>query len=125
MGKRKATIWSIIQSKEILDKLVTQQLPAGITFDLFEVVETVDEQLSNYQKTLDRVLGKHKNGKEVLENPEKDTQTYNKIVKELEPVLNKEIEFNNINIKKEDLVNDNMKFSVQDLLKVRWLFTEV
>jgi hypothetical protein len=125
MSKRKVTIYELLQSQDTLDKLMNGNLPTDITFSLLDIVEKVGYQLNIYEKTLNKTLEKYNASSKLLENPNQDPVTYEKIMVDLAPLLNKTIEFDGVDITKEHLRKLNINFTVNELLKIRWLFTPI
>lgn len=125
--KLKTNIWTLIQSKGSLDELTQIPFTTDKSFDLMEMVEEVEKHLGRYNKTLEQVLAKYENGQSALENPDDYPQEYRQIVKELEPVLNKEVEFDSVGITKEDIKEKgkSVELSVNDLLMLKWLYNPI
>ena len=128
-GKRETTIWVLIQSKSILDRLVEIPFDAGITFNLIEIIEKINKTLSNYQKTLQTLLKKHKTDEKILNEPNSNPKVYGELMEDLTPVLNKRIKFDSVELNKDTLKKDikssKIKFSVNEFLQVKWLYTPV
>lgn len=125
MSKRKTVLFNLLQTQDTLNKLSEADFPASVTFELMRIAEKINEQLGYYQKTLQQTLTKHGATNELLDEPNKDREKYNKVIQEIEPVLNKEIVFDNVSITREAFKECSTKFSVNDLLSIKWLFTEV
>lgn len=118
----KIKLYKLIDMKKVIDKLIAQDVPVIVGYDLIKVVRVFAEELKVYNKIRTKLLkkyGKENKDKKTTTIPKEKVEEFNK---ELFKVLDKDIKVEVKKIKL-SLLGDSVKLSTTDLIKIE-LITE-
>jgi len=113
----KLKVKEVLSMKEVLQKLIGQDLDTVVSYDVEEIVSSINEELATYNKTktkLIKKLGKEDKDKKTIVVEKENIEKYNK---ELVKILEKEVEIKGNKIKVSRL--EGSKLNVIEVARIK------